>query len=583
MPCMLAFALFALAWCTLGAAEKDLAAVLASGGVCGALARGFTAREVRDTWTISFVFAFICSLDGKEDGPCTRQFNCLDAFSAASVLEIIPLQELRVVGLQTSKALAFVKNAALPADLRAANFSARELFDAGFETAALRAGGYTLREIFQGFPGAASSFFCKEVVEANFSFTDVKAEGLSPEMLSAIGSNCPQLLSGAVLLDMFTLAEVRAALSTLGAASNALSMIKELAGPAALREAGFSALELFDAGFAPAAICAGGYTPTRIYRDLLGSPTSGTCLLLSANFSLQDVRNANLGKELLSDVTAADFACPQLVSGAALLDTFSLAEVKGAVPTLDGAIRALKIVKEAAGPAALRAAGFSARELFDAGISPASIRDGGFTPAQIVRDFTFSRTYKVLTRLGPFGTSEKTESRTVSVGMCIILAANFSLKDVKAAGLASELLNANEEDLACTQLINGTALLDAFSLTEVRGAAPRVLHAIKNSAAPAALRAAGFSAREVCDAQPPAALRAGGYPLVELKLAGLGVKELLQGYSLPELAASFSAREMSAAGVSERDLEAAGFSQLAIRCAARTLFGVLCSAATFFY
>ena len=579
----LAFALFALAWCTLGAAEKDLAAVLASGGVCGALVGGFTLRAVRDARTVGFALALICSFEDREVGPCTRQNVCLDAFPAASLLELVSLQELKELHFN-GKVLKFVKNAALPADLRAANFSARELFDAGFETAALRAGGYTLREIFQGFPGAASSFFCKEVVEANFSFTDVKAEGLSPEMLSAIGSNCPQLLSGAVLLDMFTLAEVRAALSTLGAASNALSMIKELAGPAALREAGFSALELFDAGFAPAAICAGGYTPTRIYRDLLGSPTSGTCLLLSANFSLQEIRNENLGKELLSDVTAADFACPQLVSGAALLDTFSLAEVKGAVPTLDGAIRALRIVKEAAGPAALRAAGFSARELFDAGISPASIRDGGFTPAQIVRDFTFSRTYKVLTRLGPFGTSEKTESRTVSVGMCIILAANFSLKDVKAAGLASELLNANEEDLACTQLINGTALLDAFSLTEVRGAAPRVLHAIKNSAAPAALRAAGLSAREGCDAgQPPAALRAGGYPLVELKLAGLGVKELLQGYSLPELAASFSAREMSAAGVSERDLEAAGFSQLAIRCAARTLFGVLCSAATFFY
>ena len=73
------------------------------------------------------------------------------------------------------------------------------------------------------------------------------------------------------------------------------------------------------------------------------------------------------------------------------------------------------------------------------------------------------------------------------------------------------------------------------------------------------------------------ALRVGGYQLVELKPVSLrdacATKTCCRAFSLPELASSFSARELSSAGVSERDLEATGFSQLDIRCEARTLFG----------
>lgn len=484
---------------------------------------GFTAQEMKDGGFsdgelkgAGFSDAEIAKASGLPDGITADDVRKAGCGAAA-------LAKLRQAGVSAS---AIRKISGCTAEqLKAAGYSAKELKDAGFSAADLRRAGFTPEELKDaGFTARDllnAGFTPEDLAKAGFSAAQIKAAqaelppGITPQDVKNAGcdvdalkkereagvsaalirqyAGCSaQALKAAGFTDAdlanagFTPAQIKAAnplsdadikaagcdpekLKKLFSAGVSAKRIKELNGcsAAALKAAGYDAQSLADAGFSPQELLAAGFTPKQL-EDAGLNPAS----------VIADGRVADCSVESLKKARAAG------VSALAIKQTLgcSAAALKAAGYTA-------KELKDAGFTAAeLKAAGFSAKDLKDAGFTAKELRDAGFS-AQELKD------------------------------------AGFSAKDLKDAG---------------------------FSAAELKAAGFTA----------AQLKAAGFSAKELKDAGFSAAeLKSAGFSAKELKDAGFSASDLKNaGYSAKELKdAGYSADELSKAGFTAAELRNAGF------------------------
>lgn len=299
----------------------------------------------------------------------------------------------------------------------AGGFTARQLKVCGFSACALRAAGFTAAQL------KAAGFSDGELRGAGFSEADIRAASGVPDTVS----DDEIKKAGCSALE----------LRKLRAKGVSAAAIRKISGCSVeqLKAAGFTAKELKEAGFTAAELKAAGFTDEELKR---------------AGYSDAEIEKANL-------------------PGDCSVESIRKARARG--------VTAREIREELGCSAkALKAAGFSAKELRDAGFTAAELKAAGFSAKEL--------------RSAGFSAAELKE-------------AGFSAAELKEAGFsAAELKDAG------------------FSAEE--------------------LRAAGFSAAELKDAGFSAEeLRAAGFSATELLSAGFTAKELLDaGFSTDALKAA---------------------------------------------
>ncbi|HAT1893556.1 TPA: type IVB secretion system protein DotG/IcmE, partial [Legionella pneumophila] len=342
---------------------------------------------------------------------------------------------------------------------------------------------------------------------AGCSAQALKAAGFTDADLANAGFTPAQISAATPLSD----AEIKAAgcdpdkLKKLFSAGVSAKRIKELNGCSAeaLKAAGYDAQSLLAAGFTPQELLAAGFTPKQL-EDAGLNPVS----------IIADGRVADCSVESLKKARAAG------VSALTIKQTLgcSAAALKAAGYTA-------KELKDAGFTAAeLKAAGFSAKELKDAGFTAKELRDAGFS-AQELKDVGFSA--KDLKDAGFSAAELKAAGFTAAQ----LKAAGFSAKDLKDAGFSAAELKAA-----------------GFSAKELKDA----------GFSASDLKNAGFSAKELKDAGFSASdLKSAGFSASELKNAGYSADELKKaGYTSAELRnAGFSPQESAVAGLQGPDLQ----------------------------
>lgn len=475
---------------------------------------GFSAQEMKDG---GFSDGELKGA-GYPDDEITRASGLPAGLTAADVrnagCDAVALSKLRQAGVSAS---AIRKISGCSAEqLKAAGYTAKELKDAGFSAAELRRAGFSPADL------KAAGFTARDLLNAGYSPADLAQAGYSAAQIKAAQAELPPGISGSDIknagCDVDVLKQERAA-------GVSAALIKQYAGCSAqaLKAAGFSDDELANAGFTPQEISAAkgvsdndikaaGCDPNKL-KGLLAAGVSAKQIKDLNGCSAAALRAAGFDpKSLLdagytpSDLLAAGFTPKQLedagLSPAAIIAAGRIADCS--VDSLKRAraagISALTI-KQTLGcsAAALKAAGYTAKELKDAGFTAAELKAAGFSAKDL--------------KAAGFSAAE-------------LKAAGFNAKDLKDAGFsAQELKDAG------------------FSAKDLKDAG----FSAKD------LKAAGFSAQELKDA---------GFTAGDLKNAGFSAKELKDaGFSATDLKnAGFGAKELKDAGFSADDLQKAGFS-----------------------
>jgi intracellular multiplication protein IcmE len=489
-------------------------------------------------------------------------------------------------------------------ELRAAGYNARQLKDAGYSAGRLRACGFDACELRN------AGFTAQEMKDGGFSDGELKGAGFSDaEIAKASG-----------LPDGITAEDVRnagcgvAALTKLRQAGVSASAIRKISGCSAeqLKAAGYSAKDLKDAGFSAADLRKAGFTPEELKaagftaRDLLNAGFTPADLAKAGYTDAQikaaqgelppgitpaDVKNSGcdvdvLIKEREAGVSAASIkqyagCSAQALKAAGFTDAdlanagFTPQEISAATPLSDADVKAAgcnpdklkklfaagvsaKRIKDLNGCSAqaLKAAGFDAKSLADAGFTPAELLAAGFTPKQledaglnpaaIIADGRGADcSVDALKKARAAGVSALTIKETLGCSAQALKAAGYTAKELKDAGFTAAELKAAG--------FSAKDLKDAgFSAKELKDAGFNA----------ADLKAAGFNAQELKDAGFTAAqLKSAGFSASDLKAAGFSAKDLKDaGFSAAELkAAGFSASQLKEAGFSKADLKNAGF------------------------
>ncbi|HAU1321683.1 TPA: type IVB secretion system protein DotG/IcmE [Legionella pneumophila] len=475
---------------------------------------GFTAQEMKDGGFsdgelkgAGFSDAEIAKASGLPDGITADDVRKAGCGAAA-------LTKLRQAGVSAS---AIRKISGCTAEqLKAAGYTAKELKDAGFSAADLKRVGFSAAELKD------AGFTARDLLNAGFTPADLATAGFSAAQIKAAQAELPPGITPQDVknagCDVETLKKEREA-------GVSAALIRQYAGCSAqaLKAAGFTDADLANAGFTPAQISAAtpvsdadikaaGCDPEKL-KKLLSAGVSAKRIKELNGCSAQALKDAGYDAQSLLDagftpqeLLAAGFT-PKQLEDAGLNPASIIADGRVA----DCSVESLKkaraagvsalTIKQTLGcsAAALKAAGYTAKELKDAGFTAAELKAAGFS-AKDLKDAGF--TAKELRDAG-FSAQELKD-------------AGFSAKDLKDAG---------------------------FSAAELKAAGFTA----------AQLKAAGFSAKDLKDA---------GFSAAELKAAGFDAKELKDaGFSAAELkAAGFSAKELKDAGFSASDLKNAGFS-----------------------
>ncbi|WP_165474733.1 type IVB secretion system protein DotG/IcmE, partial [Legionella nagasakiensis] len=217
--------------------------------------------------------------------------------------------------------------------------------------------------------------------------------------------------------------------------------------------------------------------------------------------------------------------------------------------------------------AALKAAGFDAKELANAGFTPQQLLDAGFTPQQltaaglnpagvIAAGRTADCSVASLKAAHAMGVSASTIKDTLGCSAAALKAAGYTAAELKNAGFtAAELKNAG---FTAAELKNA-----GFSAKELRAAGFSAQQLKDAGFSASQLKDAGFSASDLKNAGFTAAqLKAAGFSAKDLKDAGFSADALRQaGYSAKEMKdAGFSAAQLKNAGFSNQQIQDAGFS-----------------------
>jgi intracellular multiplication protein IcmE len=410
-----------------------------------------------------------------------------------------------------------------PEQLRAAGYSARDLLNAGFTPEDLAKAGYTAAQIKEAETELPPGISADDVRKAGCDPDALKKEraagvsatlikqyaGCSAQALKAAGFTdadlanagfTPQDISAATQL---TDAQVKAAgcdptaLKKLFAAGVSAKRIKDLNGCSAdaLKNAGYDAKSLLDAGYTPAQLQAAGYTT----NDLENAGLSPAEILAAGRVS--DCSVDSLKRARAAGISAATIKKTLGCSAKALKDAgYTAKELK------DAGFTAAELKNAGFTAAQLKAAGFSAKELKDAGFSAKDLKDAGFTAAQL--------------KAAGFSAKDLKD-------------AGFSAKDLKDAGFSAKDLR--DAGFTAAQLkdagFSAKDLKDAgYSAAELKAAGFTAAQLKDAGFGAAELKAAGYSAKNLKDAGFAAAdLNAAGYTPAEMQLVGLGNPNVQQG------------------------------------------------------
>ncbi|HHT7621853.1 TPA: type IVB secretion system protein DotG/IcmE [Legionella pneumophila] len=520
---------------------------------------GFTAQEMKDGGFsdgelkgAGFSDAEIAKASGLPDGITADDVRKAGCGAAA-------LAKLRQAGVSAS---AIRKISGCTAEqLKAAGYTAKELKDAGFSAADLKRAGFSAAELKD------AGFTARDLLNAGFTPADLAKAGFSNAQIKAAQAELPP---GITPQDVKNAGCDVEALKKEREAGVSAALIRQYAGCSAqaLKAAGFTDADLASAGFTPAQISAAtplsdaeikaaGCDPDKL-KKLFSAGVSAKRIkelngcsaealkaagydaqsllaagftpqeLLAAGFTPKQLEDAGLNPaSIIADGRVADCSVESLKKArAAGVSALTIKQTLGcSAAALKAAGYTAKELKDAGFTAAeLKAAGFSAKDLKDAGFTAKELRDAGFS-AQELKDVGFSA--KDLKDAGFSAAELKAAGFTAAQ----LKAAGFSAKDLKDAGFSAAELKAA-----------------GFSAKELKDA----------GFSASDLKNAGFSAKELKDAGFSASdLKSAGFSASELKNAGFSADELKKaGYTSAELRnAGFSPQESAVAGLQGPDLQ----------------------------
>ncbi|HAT9089782.1 TPA: type IVB secretion system protein DotG/IcmE [Legionella pneumophila subsp. pneumophila] len=520
---------------------------------------GFTAQEMKDGGFsdgelkgAGFSDAEIAKASGLPDGITADDVRKAGCGAAA-------LAKLRQAGVSAS---AIRKISGCTAEqLKAAGYTAKELKDAGFSAADLKRAGFSAAELKD------AGFTARDLLNAGFTPADLAKAGFSNAQIKAAQAELPP---GITPQDVKNAGCDVEALKKEREAGVSAALIRQYAGCSAqaLKAAGFTDADLASAGFTPAQISAAtplsdaeikaaGCDPDKL-KKLFSAGVSAKRIkelngcsaealkaagydaqsllaagftpqeLLAAGFTPKQLEDAGLNPaSIIADGRVADCSVESLKKArAAGVSALTIKQTLGcSAAALKAAGYTAKELKDAGFTAAeLKAAGFSAKDLKDAGFTAKELRDAGFS-AQELKDVGFSA--KDLKDAGFSAAELKAAGFTAAQ----LKAAGFSAKDLKDAGFSAAELKAA-----------------GFSAKELKDA----------GFSASDLKNAGFSAKELKDAGFSASdLKSAGFSASELKNSGYSADELKKaGYTSAELRnAGFSPQESAVAGLQGPDLQ----------------------------
>ncbi|HFT6647388.1 type IVB secretion system protein DotG/IcmE [Legionella pneumophila serogroup 1] len=520
---------------------------------------GFTAQEMKDGGFsdgelkgAGFSDAEIAKASGLPDGITADDVRKAGCGAAA-------LAKLRQAGVSAS---AIRKISGCTAEqLKAAGYTVKELKDAGFSAADLKRAGFSAAELKD------AGFTARDLLNAGFTPADLAKAGFSNAQIKAAQAELPP---GITPQDVKNAGCDVEALKKEREAGVSAALIRQYAGCSAqaLKAAGFTDADLASAGFTPAQISAAtplsdaeikaaGCDPDKL-KKLFSAGVSAKRIkelngcsaealkaagydaqsllaagftpqeLLAAGFTPKQLEDAGLNPaSIIADGRVADCSVESLKKArAAGVSALTIKQTLGcSAAALKAAGYTAKELKDAGFTAAeLKAAGFSAKDLKDAGFTAKELRDAGFS-AQELKDVGFSA--KDLKDAGFSAAELKAAGFTAAQ----LKAAGFSAKDLKDAGFSAAELKAA-----------------GFSAKELKDA----------GFSASDLKNAGFSAKELKDAGFSASdLKSAGFSASELKNAGYSADELKKaGYTSAELRnAGFSPQESAVAGLQGPDLQ----------------------------
>ena len=356
------------------------------------------------------------------------------------------------------------------------------------------------------------------LLEGHLSSTDVKDSLLHPRGLLGVGYSCDQLAAAGIALKEMRDAGMPAIVAT---KAWSFSLVD-------LCDAGYTALEMKEAGVRPAAL--GLLFSAKDMRAAKIDPGE----LVEVGFDVADLRK---GGYKVSEMIASGFGITQL-----LRSGYTVKELKAAGVTT--------LVLRKAGCTAveihatgftdidnLRRAKFSAGELREAGFTAFAMRKKEIPAAEMKTSGGYDA--QQLARVG----YTATELHDAGFSFAELRSANFALAELRALGCASteaKMIGYNTEELYTA----------GYSCSEMRQAGCRAkeLKELKDGPSAKQLLDSGFSLAQ---------LKGAGYTAVELRLVDAKVSDLWS--------VGFSAAEMRSAGVCAHELKRLGADSVLLR------------------
>lgn len=447
------------------------------------------------------------------------------------------------------------------AQLKAAGYGAQDLKNAGFSAADLLKAGFTPSQLKQ------AGFGARDLLDAGLTAADLAAAGYTPAEVTAAEAELPPGMTPDAIKAAGCSPE---ALKRERLAGVSATLIHKYAGCTAeqLKAGGFTDGDLIGAGLSSAtkatppdiaddAIKAAGCDPVQL-KKLFQEGVSAKRIHDLNGCSAAALKAAGYDAKQLAD---AGFTPQQLLAAG-----FSPAEVTAAQPVDDSAIRAAgcdpeklhklfldgvsaKSIHDLNGcsAAALKAAGYDAKELADAGFTPQELLAAGFTPEQLMQ-----------AGLSPSGVIAAGRTANCSVD---------SLKAARALGVSAltikQTLGCSAKQMRDAGYTAAELKAAGFTAAELKDAGFTAAELKNAGFTPKELQAAGFTAQQLKDAGFTAdQLKDAGFSAADLKNAGFSVQQLkAAGFSAKDLKdAGISADALRKAGFSDQDLKDAGFS-----------------------
>lgn len=487
-------------------------------------------------------------------------------------------------------------------ELKVAGFNARQLKDAGFDAGQLRECGFDACE------ERNAGFGAQAMKDGGFSDGELKGAGVPEQDINQAGG-LPDGVTASQVRDAGCQVEALSRLRTAGVSAAAIrrmngcsaAQLKAAGYTAAdLKNAGFTAAQLKDAGLNAGELKQAGFTPRSLLnagfspQELAAAGVTPTQLAtadaeLPPGVTAEDIKNAGCSEEALNQERAAGIS-DSLIHQYAGCNAPSDAVIRAAgcdsakLTALFKAGVSAKRIHDVnrCSAAALKAAGFSAKDLADAGFSPAELAAAGFSPDEVKAATPFSdQSIQAAgcdpTKLNALRAEGVTAQRIHQLNGCsaeALKAAGFNAKQLSDASFTpKQLLDAGftpsqlqQAGISSAQVIAAgrTANCSVGSLKAARAlgvSATTIRQTLGCNAE--ALKAAGYSAADIKAAGFTAAeLKNAGFTVQDLKNAGFTAKELADaGFSLAQLKeAGFSAKALKDAGFTAAQLKNAGFS-----------------------